>query len=506
MINLLLLSAGTNANYQIARTLKKHFSDQIRVVGADINPRHLIATGVYLDAFYQVPLTKDVTYYPAILDICRQEKIDFLLPSFDADQMLFYPENQDLVGLGVRSLGTPQKSLPIYKNKAEMNAFLNQNQFPIPKIYTTSECEDETVYMAKPINGVGSLGAGLKTGAEIKKIENVDNYIIQEQLFEPEITMECFYFNEQFSCVCRDRLATKAGVCTKARLFNNATLAEIGLQFAKTLATPFIFNLQFMRNKDGKYCITDVNLRTAGGMGLSYAAGWDEISALAKIMLGKQTDEAFETLPTVMPETYVVRANEDIVTQKAHPVVAFDFDGTLLDSRKRHQVVMDDILAQFGIQLDTSDLIEFKSNGKNNVDFLISKGIDEKKAKEIQQKWIENIEKEEYLALDVLYADAIEQLEKYKNAGYDLILVTARNNEQGLQNQLDKLNLRGYFKGVFVVKSGKEAVDQKAEILKAQRAILMVGDTRSDALSAQNAGVAFQFHENGFHKKEVIER
>ena len=54
-------------------------------------------------------------------------------------------------------------------------------------------------------------------------------------------------------------------------------------------------------------------------------------------------------------------------------IVAFDFDGTLLDSRNRHVVVMRDVLSQFNTDLNIDDLIEFKSNGKNNIDFLISK-------------------------------------------------------------------------------------------------------------------------------------
>lgn len=503
MINLLLLSAGTNANYQISKVIKTYFSNQIHLIGTDINPQHLIASSIYLDAFYQVPMTKEAAYYPAILDICQKQKIDYLLPSFDADQLLFFPENEDLIKLGVKSLGTPLESLKYYKNKAEMNVFLREEGFPIPKLYSVKECVDDILYMVKPINGVGSIGAGLKNGKEIKKLPNPNDYVIQERLFEPEVTMECFYFNNQFSCVCRERLATKAGVCQKARLFNNDTLAKIGLRFAKTLTTPFIFNLQFMQNQSGEYRITDVNLRTAGGMGLSYAAEWDEISALAKIMLKKETDDVFETLPEKIQPQYVVRAYTDIVTKIEKPVVAFDLDGTLLDSRKRHKIVLDDILKKYNIELDTSDLIEFKRNGKNNVNFLISKGLNEAKAKEIQQKWIENIENEEYLKLDILYSDTFEVLEQYSKDN-DLILVTARNNKDGLQKQVRDLGIEKYFSTIKVVVPGKNVAHEKAQVLRDYSAILFIGDTLSDAQAARLTGIDFKFHENGFHAREVI--
>ena len=505
MIKLLLLSAGTNANYQIAKVTKECFADQIRLIGVDINPQYLIATGIYLDAFYQVPKITDKDYYQIILNICKREGIDYLLPSIDADQMLFFPENKDLVKLKVKSLGTPEETLKFYQNKIAMNDFLRKNQFLLPMIYTPEECDDNVLYILKPVNGVGSVGVELKTGREIKLLDNIENFIIQERLSEPEVTMECFYYKDIFVSVCRERLATKAGVCTKARIFNDKELAEIGFRFSHILKTPYIFNLQFMKNKEGMYCITDVNLRTAGGMGLSYAAGWDEISALSKIMLSYSKEKVFETLPQNIGECWVVRANEDIVTKKQRPVVAFDFDGTLLDSRKRHQVVMDAVLKEFKIAIDTSNLITFKRNGKNNIDFLISKGIDEKLAREIQEKWIKCIEEERYLDLDKLYPDAYEMLNNYSKEN-DLILITARTNNRGLDKQIDKFGLKKYFKKVFIVPTGKEASNRKATVLKDEHALLMVGDTVHDALSAKQAGIEFKFHQNGFHSREVCEK
>lgn len=182
--------------------------------------------------------------------------------------------------------------------------------------------------------------------------------------------------------------------------------------------------------------------------------------------------------------------------------IAFDFDGTLLDSRNRHIVVMRDVLSQFGKDLNVDDLVEFKSYGKNNVDYLISKGIDKDTAKNIQKQWIENIEKQEYLDIDVLYQDAIDLLEKY-HADNDLILVTARSNIDGLNKQVDKFNLRKYFKEIFIVNPGKNAAFDKSEILKSNKVILMIGDTNSDFMATKIAGTEFMFHENGFHNKQT---
>lgn len=317
MKTILLLSAGTNACYHMAKTLKEKFPNDFKIIGADINDAHLIPTAGYLDAFYRVPYTADPKYYDTIIKICRDENVDFLIPSFDADQKLFTPENPDLQKIGTRSFGTCSDTMRIYDSKAKMNAFLAENGFPLPLIYSATTVSPNKKYMVKPVRGVGSIGAGFKMGADIINLNDAD-YVIQEPCAEPEVTMECFTADGAFSCVCRERIASKSGVCVKGRVFNDDELMRIGERFVAVLKTPHVFNIQFMKNSDGKWVITDVNLRTAGGMSMAYAAGWDEVSALAKIMLGRSTADVFETIPKKVPETFVVRAYVDIVNTKVN--------------------------------------------------------------------------------------------------------------------------------------------------------------------------------------------
>ena len=502
MTKLLLLSAGTNACYHIAKTIKGCFGNEFMIIGADINEGWLIPTYPYLDSFYKVPFSSDTGYYQIILDICIKEKVDFLIPSFDADQQLFYPENPDLRAIGTTSFGTGKKALPYYVDKVRMNEFLVSHGFPIPQIYRLDQCLPDVEYVVKPIHGVGSIGSSIKKGLALTGIEE-DEYVIQERCFDPEVTMECFHYQGRFSSVCRERIATKAGVCTKARVYKNMELEAIGKRFAEELGAPHFFNLQFMVTAEGTPVITDVNLRTAGGMSLSYATGWDEVTALAKIMLGKKVEDVFSTLPSLMPEQFVMRAYTDIVTRKAVPVVAFDLDGTLLDSRARHGVVLQDILSKYEIELDTSDLISFKREGKNNISWLESKGVDAVLARQVQKEWIEHIESPEYLVLDRLYEDSEELLQEYD--GCKRILITARSQENAVREQVKLLGLEPWFDEVFVVPSCETTSQLKADVLKEQNALLMIGDTKSDAEAAHKAGIGYRHIDHGFHSRTFVE-
>lgn len=260
-----------------------------------------------------------------------------------------------------------------------------------------------------------------------------------------------------------------------------------------------------MKNSNNEFVITDVNLRLAGGMSLAYSVGWDEASAIANVILQTNSDEVFRTLNKINDEFYVTRAYQDIITKKSNTTVAFDLDGTLINSKQQHFEVLNFALEKLNIKIDftKSELINFKSNGKNNVDFLISKGVDKKTAEKIQKLWIENIENENFLKFDILNEDAIEILEKYKREN-DLILITARNNEENTLKQIKNLNIQKYFKNIFVVSPFKNIVNQKANILIQNGAKLMMGDTKTDFQAAQKAKTEFLFAENGFHKKEII--
>ncbi len=143
MIKLLILSCGTNANYHIAKILKEKFTDDFMLIGTDVNDFWLIQTKNYLDEFYKVPYSNSDEYSDSI------EKIDYILPSFDVDQMLFNDASKLLIKCGVKSLSTPYESLRIYANKKNMNSFLLKNGFKVPYDIQINELADNENYFIK---------------------------------------------------------------------------------------------------------------------------------------------------------------------------------------------------------------------------------------------------------------------------------------------------------------------------------------------------------------------
>ncbi len=498
---LLVLTCGANACFHIVKRLREQYGNLFYIVGADINKRWLNATSEYLDAYYSCPLSKSPEYYRTIMSICDTENIEFLLPLYDTDQRLFYKENPDLLKRKIVSFGINKEWLDIYSSKMNTNAFLQENGFDIPKSYSLQEIDQTSAYFVKPKNGNGSIGAKTMMGSDIYGSFERD-YVIQEVCAEPEVTLECFNHKGKVFTVSRERLASKAGVCSKARVYNDNALNRIAERLCKVIPMPILFNLQFMRSNTGSWVITDVNLRAAGGMGLSYAAGWDASAALGGVILGSVEIEDYLRAPE--KDTYVVRSNVDIVTKVSSRKIAFDLDGTLLDSRKRHKVVLSHVLNEMGIELDISSFLDFKKEGHSSFEWLIKQGLTEDIAKQVNKRWVELIEEPQFLCDDVLYPGVAELLSELSKTA-SLYIITARNKPDHAIKQIEELGIKQFFDDIVVVESNKETSNKKANVLKRIETDVFYGDTESDYEAAKIAKCKFCAISNGFRSDHYWE-
>ena len=81
---------------------------------------------------------------------------------------------------------------------------------------------------------------------------------------------------------------------------------------------------------------------------------------------------------------------EDLLQKR---IFIMDLDGTLIDSRKRHAVVMEEILAHTKRSIDPEEYMNYKAEGNSGLKYLNEvMGIDMPDAREIQQEWKARIE------------------------------------------------------------------------------------------------------------------
>lgn len=182
----------------------------------------------------------------------------------------------------------------------------------------------------------------------------------------------------------------------------------------------------------------------------------------------------------------------------------FDLDGTLIDSTKRHWLLMMHILRQYNVSVNDGfglDFITYKSYGNSGYDYLTNVlRIDEGLAKEIMTLWINHIEDEELLDTDELYDDAISILGRIHRIGGSVVLLTIRRNIIGLNKELKRLGLDRY--ELKVVRKGED----KAMVLNEYSDCIMIGDTEIDYYAALKVGCASYILNRGFRDKSFWDK
>ena len=312
MKTIIISAAGTASAWQIIKTIKDNFAEYFRIIACDINPPHLVPAAKLADKFYQVPKIKLNNYERVMLDLFQMEQVDIFVPLIDAEVALFPSDHPKLTKLNIKSTAPPSVSAKLVANKKKMFEFLKQSGINIPKTIHIDEIDDAKLYFVKPIDGFGSKGACRLSGRMIKQL-TIQNLLIQEVCYKPEITIEIFKHEEVINTVCRERIETKSGVCTKARVFYDDKIQQDIETISNYLTLPTASCIQMMRNHLRQWVVTDVNLRLGGGTALSGAIGWN-LPAAALVVWGDLVVNPLVYLNKPVEDRYVVRVFNEVVT------------------------------------------------------------------------------------------------------------------------------------------------------------------------------------------------
>lgn len=186
-----------------------------------------------------------------------------------------------------------------------------------------------------------------------------------------------------------------------------------------------------------------------------------------------------------------------------------DLDGTLLDSSKRHQVVLQDVMTENGFaDINISDYLDFKVNGQRTIDYLLTRlDLPKGKAYAIDKMWKDRIEEENYLRTDRWYDDVYEFLKKLKESGFFTVVLSARKNADYPIEMIRNSLLSSLIDDIVIV-SPMNAIHNKEQILRAQadKDSIFIGDTETDFESGKRAGVKTIILNSGFRNKSFWEK
>jgi carbamoylphosphate synthase large subunit len=314
---ILLGTAGTGTSWGIATSLRERWGDEVRIVATDMLPRHLVATSALAERFVQVPVVSDANFEGLLLELIGEESIDTYVPTFDAEIVLASRLREQGMFEGVRVLVPPRWSAETCWDKRATSRWLASAGFAAPdEIAFAENAWREAGVIVKPRRGVGSVGVARvpESGqwAEWCSRDDLEDWIAQEIVDGPEVTLDCFRSTRRSGSrvLCRERVEVKSGVCTKARVFDDAELAAIGAAIGAQLELGGVYCLQAMRDPVRGWLVTDINPRPGAGTRLSAAVGVLFHAAWFADAWGAGTEDL---LPALQREHWVVRQYREVV-------------------------------------------------------------------------------------------------------------------------------------------------------------------------------------------------
>lgn len=139
-ITVLLTACGVQFILGLVNCLKDNGERNIRLVGTNMEDDKTLYP--LFDAFYVVPAANDSQYVDQLLDICKKEKVDILLPFMSAELPFLIDRKEEFEKIGVRVSVSSRESVDIANNKLKFYEFLKAQGLKVPKFHVVRRADE----------------------------------------------------------------------------------------------------------------------------------------------------------------------------------------------------------------------------------------------------------------------------------------------------------------------------------------------------------------------------
>jgi carbamoyl-phosphate synthase large subunit len=294
----LVTGVGSTTALSVIKGLRKQEEFNVFVVGTDINESHMIAGSAFCDEFYTVPLATHPDYISALLDICKKEQVEVLIPIVDPELLVVAENRERFSNIGVTAIISDAEVVRICNDKYATFKFFRQQDIPFPETWLASEVAkpESLLYpvFVKPRDGVSSRNAfRVDTPEDLVRARNrVPNLVVQEFLEGEEYTTDIIadFTGRVFAVVPRQRLQTRVGISYKGRTCNDERLINWGRHIGETLSIRGPANIQCKVSGE-KITYFEVNPRFSGSLPLTIASGVNSPLWILRLITGESAPE-----------------------------------------------------------------------------------------------------------------------------------------------------------------------------------------------------------------------
>ncbi len=318
VLNILFVSAGRRVELvQEFVRVKKKKGITGSIVCTDMSD---LAPALYFaDKTYTIPAIRDPQFLSALMDICRKESINLIIPTIDTELEVLSHNVGRFKEIGADVLVSSPETVKITRNKLKTYWFFKSIDIKTPESYGMGmDYSGSFPCFIKPISGSSSINAfKVRNEKELEFFKYyIGDYIVQKLIEGQEYTIDvmCDFEGNPIFVTPRIRLATRSGEVNKTRIVSDEKLIKQTLFIIEKLKPKGPITVQAIKNKvDGEYYFIEINARFGGGSPLSIMAGADSAGAVYDLLEGKRLEL---NLGAAKPGLVFLRFDQSIVLKQ----------------------------------------------------------------------------------------------------------------------------------------------------------------------------------------------
>lgn len=356
---------------------------ELKIYGADISST--APALAFCDFIRITPHMKSEGYIDELIEICRRDQIDLVIPTIDTD-LLVLSQNKDRFG-GTKVLISSEEVISICRNKYLTAQFIKKCGLCVPKTYRTIKEHDGTYpCFIKPVNGSSSINA-LKVMNENELriyIERGCDYIVQSVVEGTEYTVDVFCDFESNPLLITPRIRTqvRSGEVIKTEIDLNEQIIQECKIIVQKLQPVGPLAIQLIRTVSGEDVFIEINGRFGGGAPISMKAGANSAAAVLRLLNNRPVEPVVKIKNHALYSRYeqsvcMVEPQELVNIQG----VIFDLDDTLYSEKQYVRSGFKAVADYLNDKSAEERLWDFFEKGLPAIDeYLMEKGLTFRKA------------------------------------------------------------------------------------------------------------------------------
>ncbi len=256
------------------------------------------------DAAWQAPYCSAPAFLPAMLELCRRERIGLIVPTIDTELPVYAAHREEFAELGVVVAVSGPETVSIAADKVRTHAWLTSHGFPTVRQGLAREVlahPDDWPFPLVVKPRWGSAGKGVEVATSVEALRAIpdlsEDTLVQEICPGNEHTVNVLV-DRAGRCRCAVphlRMEVRAGEVSKAVTVKHAGLMRLAAAMAEALPDAYgAFNFQCFLSGDSDLRVIEINARFGGGYPLSREAGADFPRWMVQEALGQPMEASFD--------------------------------------------------------------------------------------------------------------------------------------------------------------------------------------------------------------------